>query len=112
MVPNNKDVIFVELNSKELENVRGGNPALGLIITGGAAFASWASTPGNGVFVNADGRRGTADDIYIGRSAFQQGGDPNGWRWGIKNGGNWFLGGYNTKGNWVVDRIKQLAGRR
>jgi hypothetical protein len=36
---------------------------------------------------------------------------PYGWSWGVRDGGNYFVGGYGNKGNWVFDRLRQLTGR-
>lgn len=102
--------LFTDITAEEEVSVQGGAvPALAAIGVGGRVFWNWVRTPGNGLFINADGRRGTVDDIYMGSNLPSS--DPNGWRWGIRENNNWFLGGYGTKGQWVVNRIRQLLGR-
>jgi len=61
--------------------------------------------------MNFDGRRGTADDVYVGNAASQNGGDPFRWRWGVRDGGRWIVGGYGDKGYWVLNRMRQLLRR-
>ncbi|TAE56174.1 MAG: hypothetical protein EAZ76_11865 [Nostocales cyanobacterium] len=101
--------LFTDITAEEEVSVQGGKFWFALA-AGGAAFSNWLRQPGNGFFINADGRRRTADDVYMG-SGWNPSGDPNGWRWGIRDGGNWILGGYGTRGQWVVDRIRQIIRR-
>jgi len=97
--------LFTNITDEEAASIRGGVPAA--VLAGGVAFAKWIGTPGNAVFVNADGRRGTVDDFYMGNMGTDS--DPNGWRWGIRSAGNWIFGGYGTKGNFIAGQIIKLV---
>ena len=100
--------LFTDITAEEEGSVQGGLPwALVAIAAGGAAFYEWVRKPGNG-FILFDKKGTSADSVRMGDPGMDA---PYGWSWGVRDGGNYFVGGYGNKGNWVFDRLRQLTGR-
>ena len=101
--------LFTDITAEEEVSVQGGAvpAALWAIAAGGAAFYNWVRQPGNG-FILFDKKGSWADPARMGDPGMDA---PNGWSWGVRDGGKYFTGGYGNKGNWVLDRLRQLTGK-
>jgi hypothetical protein len=101
--------LFTDITPEEEVSVQGGAApwALAAIAAGGAAFYNWVTKPGNG-FILVDKKGDWADPARMGDAGMDA---PHGWAWGVRDSGNYFVGGYGNKGNWVLDRLRQLTGK-
>lgn len=99
--------LFTDITAEEEVTVQGGAfwAAATAIVVGGTAFAKWASTSGNGMILY-DEKNSWNDKGRIGKNMPQD--LPNGWRWGIRDGGEWIAGGAFNSGNWLFDKAKKL----
>lgn len=97
--------LFSDITAEEEVSVQGGavpailvaaiKSGIPLAIGGAiAATAGWLFQNGNGVIVG-DRKGSSSDRFRAGKGIYNDRDLPNGWNWGIKDGGQWVMGGYN-----------------
>lgn len=88
--------LFTDITAEEEVSVQGGG-FWDALVTGGSNFWNWASKSGNG-FILSDNKGTSADWGRMGDPGTDV---PYGWKWGVRDGGRYIVGGYGNTGSWI-----------